>query len=430
MLFSQYFYYGSLQRKRHSSLLEPGTPRHTYSYGRVFSPEREHEREHYRELSSAATNVAIAAALAASEEEERAWPWLPPASKQARHRATRSTSFSQSEAAEAEDEVDEDALAALADSFHSELGGATRKRVSWSQERHAPTGVNRSRAGSSATLSPLTTLRSSLVFPGPAVESGAEFSPEESQTAHNAGSRGRPRQRQLVETPVGGDEYGDVEAQEGALTRTVSTVTSVRDRKSSRASRKNVGLVFLGVWALFGIGGTISSTARRSEVSNVYDASVDTGSYALSGDSTVSLYSKYVAASASLGAGYLQQVKSNPSRTALITSNDEVSQLTNFELKLTEEPTSDRILGRISAWTCTTLYLTSRLPQIWKNVSSFQYSFSILSYLYLIMLLPFDIVCSQVCARFINLLIYFRISWEFVLRSFHINFPKHVSITI
>jgi len=29
-----------------------------------------------------------------------------------------------------------------------------------------------------------------------------------------------------------------------------------------------------------------------------------------------------------------------------------------------------RIVGRISAWTCTTLYLTSRLPQIWKNVST------------------------------------------------------------
>lgn len=28
-----------------------------------------------------------------------------------------------------------------------------------------------------------------------------------------------------------------------------------------------------------------------------------------------------------------------------------------------------RIVGRVSAWACTTLYLTSRLPQIWKNVS-------------------------------------------------------------
>ncbi len=28
-----------------------------------------------------------------------------------------------------------------------------------------------------------------------------------------------------------------------------------------------------------------------------------------------------------------------------------------------------RFIGRVSAWICTTLYLTSRLPQIWKNVS-------------------------------------------------------------
>jgi hypothetical protein len=32
-------------------------------------------------------------------------------------------------------------------------------------------------------------------------------------------------------------------------------------------------------------------------------------------------------------------------------------------------PNLQRIVGRISAWSCTTLYLTSRLPQIWKNVS-------------------------------------------------------------
>ncbi|ORY27203.1 PQ loop repeat-domain-containing protein [Naematelia encephala] len=32
-----------------------------------------------------------------------------------------------------------------------------------------------------------------------------------------------------------------------------------------------------------------------------------------------------------------------------------------------EPPSFQRVIGRISAWTCTTLYLTSRLPQIWKN---------------------------------------------------------------
>jgi hypothetical protein len=32
-------------------------------------------------------------------------------------------------------------------------------------------------------------------------------------------------------------------------------------------------------------------------------------------------------------------------------------------------PTWQRTVGRVSAWTCTVLYLTSRMPQIWKNVS-------------------------------------------------------------
>jgi hypothetical protein len=34
-----------------------------------------------------------------------------------------------------------------------------------------------------------------------------------------------------------------------------------------------------------------------------------------------------------------------------------------------EDASDERIVGRIFAWLCTTLYLTSRLPQIWKNVS-------------------------------------------------------------
>jgi len=36
-----------------------------------------------------------------------------------------------------------------------------------------------------------------------------------------------------------------------------------------------------------------------------------------------------------------------------------------------EPPSFKRLFGRTSAWACTTLYLTSRLPQIWKNVSLF-----------------------------------------------------------
>lgn len=34
-------------------------------------------------------------------------------------------------------------------------------------------------------------------------------------------------------------------------------------------------------------------------------------------------------------------------------------------------PTWQRAIGRVSAWSCTVLYLTSRMPQIWKNVRFF-----------------------------------------------------------
>lgn len=36
-----------------------------------------------------------------------------------------------------------------------------------------------------------------------------------------------------------------------------------------------------------------------------------------------------------------------------------------------EGPDYQRIFGRASAWLCTTLYLTSRMPQLWKNVSHY-----------------------------------------------------------
>jgi len=36
-------------------------------------------------------------------------------------------------------------------------------------------------------------------------------------------------------------------------------------------------------------------------------------------------------------------------------------------LEPNREADTERVIGRVFAWTCTTLYLTSRLPQIWKN---------------------------------------------------------------
>ena len=58
------------------------------------------------------------------------------------------------EAAENEDEVDDAALAALADSFHSEGGWSSKqKRVSWSSERYGRSGsVGRSQMGPTSPM--------------------------------------------------------------------------------------------------------------------------------------------------------------------------------------------------------------------------------------------------------------------------------------
>ena len=57
-----------------------------------------------------------------------------------------------------------------------------------------------------------------------------------------------------------------------------------------------------------------------------------------------------------------------PSPSSIVIASDSVVHV-NRDVATFIFP-DKRIVGRLSAWTCTTLYLTSRLPQIWKNVSN------------------------------------------------------------
>lgn len=65
---------------------------------------------------------------------------------------------------------------------------------------------------------------------------------------------------------------------------------------------------------------------------------------------------------------------------------DQVVPATNFEPinvvlndsdLSTAESSNARVIGRIFAWASTTLYMTSRLPQIWKNVRECHSQFAI-----------------------------------------------------
>lgn len=279
MLLSQYWYYSS--KKPIALPHGPSRIRATSTTTRRKSVER--PSSHYRSLSVAAANVAANAAIAAhlDPQESRA--------RLSRRTTDQSAELSQSMhlPRESEENIDDADLAAMADSFHSEGGRGTgrRKLVSWSAERQG--------SGRAERLPPTSTMHPSL------------------QITANL-DRGRSRQREGEADEEATDHPGTA-------------------RTSSRASRRGASLVFLGVWALFGVGTLVGKR-------------------------------ELMTSSTSIGQVLTDRLPSNDYHLWAALSGD------------VGEPSTQRILGRFFAWFCTTLYLTSRLPQIWKNVRVFYFS--------------------------------------------------------
>lgn len=253
---------------------------------------------HYRTLSIVAGNVSAAAALAAQQQGE--------------HRR----SVDRVSGSRVSDDVDE--FSAMADSFHSE-GGLTpsRKRVSWSTERYG-------KRGGSVGRTPLS--RSTfLPHAAPAEQAG------------DAIDRGRSLQR---------DADQEVLAEPSAQSASVDS-----HRRSSRASRRGANLVFLGVFALFGVG---TWTSNRSGILHGRDVNVGR-----------------VLTAPPMGLAAPPPVPVLPINHVQFVRSDNLPPHEPHHDPIPTNPSNERALGRFFAWLCTTLYLTSRLPQIWKNVRFF-----------------------------------------------------------
>lgn len=197
--------------------------------------------------------------------------------------------------------------------------------MAWSGERRGGS-LGRTRQ---STLSPLTHHRHLHMT----------TSPPPTADAHEFPGRGRPQAR----------ESGD-EGEDGEWS------TSSAHRRSSRASRKGATMVFMGMWALFGLG-TLAGSKRGVPLSTglrigrvltfdePYPASIaDAGAIFEARDVTATFHPH----------------PSHPTKDFNSSSHPPPEE---------PGPSKEYIIGRISAWICTTLYLTSRLPQIWKNVS-------------------------------------------------------------
>lgn len=103
------------------------------------------------------------------------------------------------------------------------------------------------------------------------------------------------------------------------------------DRRSSRASQRAT-MVFLGAWAFFSIGALV-------HIPRGYSSST----------------------------GTVLAVRGLHMPTSMPMIDSRMLYDTSLDSLMTHQ-SSERVVGRIFAWLCTTLYLTSRLPQIWKNV--------------------------------------------------------------
>lgn len=303
-LLAQYFYYGG----------GPATPPEVYvrTRSRTISTARRLslDASHYRILSTVAENVATAAASAAFSESH------PEHRVSRKHLADQPLDdIAPQVADEAQDEVDDAVLSALSESLHS-----GRKRVSWSQERHDHQASARNQA------SPI--IPKSLQITAPQCEFAAF-------------SRGRPEQR-VADAEEVEVEQPDSRAASG-------------HRTNSRASRRGASMVLLGFGALFSVGALTNAHSRslagRSDsIGRVLVDEVDilhpmtassvqgTDHHALSSDAGVVTV-----------------------ELPLTLSQDESRSQPE------DSPSTERIIGRIFAWLCTSLYLTSRLPQIWKN---------------------------------------------------------------
>lgn len=227
-----------------------------------------------------------------------------------------------------DEEYDEEALARLADSIQSE-GGRSRKHVSW----NAPSQGRRS-----GSLDP--TIRQTL-------PSRRSFRPSLQMTDSREGgsdTRGRSQQR-------------EADTDDGWRASENPTTSTSRRLSESRASRRSASLVFLGFWALFSVGTLVGNRSGLPSAS-----SVSVGRVLAPADSRPPGTFDPPKA---IRSGYEPE---GPSWVEILA--DTVSTNGEDPPPQGEDPPIQQVIGRISAWICAILYLTSRLPQIWKNVST------------------------------------------------------------
>ena len=328
----QYVYYARKQKTVSSGYLHARERSVPVTLGtRRLSLDRGSTAPRYRALSNVAANVAAVAAFAAQQEHTR------------RHGRRSHSIEPQSNMYDDDDDddVSESALARLGDSFHSEGGrSARRKQVAWGFDSHPSPGL-----ASAGRSRPSSRVPAALQM----------FTPLDEPS--DVIARGRPEVR-AAELSEDNEEW-----------RTASS-----QRRDSRVSRKGATMVFMGVWALFGVGMFAGSGLPRP-LTLVQRTGKVLARADIPLEPSTSTYADAIIDSRLADPILSAQLAGEPTMlefTHLIHSGATLSEQAE---PAPSAPSLEFIIGRISAWVCTTLYLTSRLPQIWKNVGDCNFTF-------------------------------------------------------
>jgi hypothetical protein len=321
MLVAQYYYYYKPPKGPPSVL---GHIRSATTPGAIRRMSIDRGASRYRTLSAVASNVAAAAALAAQQDGTDERRSSTRYSKRIdRQHAVDENTRGASHVRDGDEEECEDNIipSSMIESFRSERAGdQPSKRVSWS--------IERSRGRAASVGRPITS---------PIPTSLQLLSEESIPFPRSAGAT-----------------HPDTDLNEPIVSS-----------RGTRASRKGSTMVFLGIWALFSIG-TLASQRGVSP-----SASTANVGRVLSSIKVTSIVP--IALDNSRSPRDISHKDSFAFNLELASSKSSI-EYTNAEEDPHEDPTSEQVLGRIFAWLCTTLYLTSRLPQIWKNVSFLAYT--------------------------------------------------------
>jgi hypothetical protein len=335
------------------------------------------KRATLRELQTTAANIAQAADTLLHQQQgyqrPRSASYVGDSRSSALSRTGIDTATSIPRFREPKSDAEDDEVNLLAESYHSEAGGShpRHRSITWTTT-HLP---------SSPQPQPIE--RREVVDGGDESEdtilSGETYSTSLRQRSR---SRGRPTTRHLFEsTPLDAVPGSYVEDSQEASAPQVEGSLDKSGRHSMSTSgnrargKRSAGIVFLGVGvgALFAFGARLNS---NKEVGGRRGSAVEMGEgrvlgigrgYPLEYQETGRLLSDYADTHTSIVQILYADI------------DDELPLPPHHPHQRTTEE-KRRIIGRISAWTCTTLYLTSRLPQIWKNVSAFTRCLSLDSY--------------------------------------------------